>query len=75
MLRDGSGLGSLCVYKLRDDPLTELGSLCMDGAGFRDFFDLREKIFFLSRNTEGCLTPRIDFFLSISAYLFLVSEP
>jgi hypothetical protein len=31
-LRDGSGLGSLCAHRLRDDLLTELGSLCMDGA-------------------------------------------
>jgi hypothetical protein len=36
-LRDGSGLGSLCAHRLRDDPLTELSSLCMDVAGVRGF--------------------------------------
>jgi hypothetical protein len=36
-LRDGLGLGFLCAHRLRDDSLTELGSLCMDGAGVRGF--------------------------------------
>jgi hypothetical protein len=47
MLRDGLSLGSLCAQRLRYDSLTELGSLCMNGMGFRDFLDLRKKIFFL----------------------------
>jgi hypothetical protein len=36
-LRDGSGLGSLCAHRLRDDSLTELDSLCMDEMGVRGF--------------------------------------
>jgi hypothetical protein len=36
-LRDGSGLDSLCAHRLKDDSLTELGSVCMDGAGVRRF--------------------------------------
>jgi hypothetical protein len=36
-LRDGSGLGSSCAHRLRDDPLTEFGSLCMDRAEVRGF--------------------------------------